>query len=60
MEQRNLQMELEKAMPGGGRPSERGMRETIERVKVSVSEATGGLNGLEQVLRKFSAGENIS
>ena len=46
MEQKNLQMELEKATPGG-RPSERGMRETIERVKLSVSQATGGVNGFE-------------
>ena len=46
MEQKNLQMELEKAS-AGGRPSERGMRETIERVKLSINQATGGVNGFE-------------
>ena len=34
IEQRNLQMEMMKATPGG-RPSERGMRETVDRVKLS-------------------------
>ena len=59
MEQKNLQMEMEKALPGG-RPSERGMRETIERVKLSLNQATGGVNGFEQALRKFGTGVNIS
>ena len=36
IEARNLQLEIEKAIPGG-RPSERGMRETIERVKQSTT-----------------------
>ena len=46
MEQKNIQMELEKAT-AGLRPSERGMRETIERVKLSLNLATGGVNGFE-------------
>jgi len=52
-------MEMMKATPGG-RPSERGMRETVDRVKLSASQAVGGVDGLEQALRKFGSGENIS
>ena len=59
MEQKNLQMELDKALPGG-RPSERGMREAIERVKVSIGQGIGGVRGFENALRKFGSGVNIS
>ena len=50
---------MEKAIPGG-RSSERGLRDTIERVKQSLCQASGGLNGFEQALRKFGQGDNIS
>lgn len=38
-----------------GRPSEKGMREAIEKVKQEVGQASGGLIGLEQALRRVGA-----
>ena len=59
MEQKNLQMELLKTQDDG-RPSERGMRETISRMKQSANQTSGGIRGLEDALRKFGSGVNIS
>ena len=52
-------MELDKVQTAG-RPSEREMVATIERVKLCIGQATGGVKGFEQVLRKFGSGVNIS
>ena len=38
----------------GARPSERGMRDSIEKIKAGVSQAVGGMMGMEQSLRKIS------
>lgn len=51
------QMSAEKTdlMTYGARPSERSMRDTIEKVKIGVGQANGGIMGVEQALRKVGS-----
>ena len=48
--------------PLGGRSSERSQRDVVERVKLSLNQARGGLQNFEATLRKLGAngGELVS
>jgi hypothetical protein len=60
LENQYRNLAAEKQATPGGRPSERGMRDVIDRIKSGVGQAAGGVHGVEQALRKVGSNGGVA